>query len=106
MEADQKFQNPGLTQTTLAVQEPCPGEGGLVSRSQAKQLLEHAEKFQRVFFDFRDVESIGPAFADEIFRVFALQHLEIELVPVNTSLEVEKMITKARHDLDTFLESD
>lgn len=89
---------------TVSVQESSLGKGDCpVARSHAKRLLERAEKFERVVFDFRDVEWISPAFADEIFRVFALQHPEVELVAVNTNVGVKKMVAKARNDLDTFL---
>lgn len=88
----------------VSVQESSLTEGGCpIARSHAKRLLQHAYKFERVVLDFRDVEEIGPAFADEIFRVFALQHPKIELVPINVNLQVGKMIAKARHDLETFL---
>jgi hypothetical protein len=43
----------------------------LVSRSQAKRVLAHLERFRNVIFDFDGISSIGKAFADEIFRVYA-----------------------------------
>jgi len=39
--------------------------------------------------------SIGPAFSDEIFRVFAKSHPAILLVPVNASADVARMIARA-----------
>lgn len=71
------------------------GADELVSRSQAKRLLARVELFRHVIFDFKDVDSIGQAFADQIFRVFAREHPEIELVPVNTNAEVKRMIARA-----------
>ena len=104
METDQISPPPGPVQTIVLIQEFSLTEGGCpIARSHAKRLLKRAEKFKRVVFDFRNVEQIGPAFADEIFRVFALQHPEIELVAVNTNVGVKKMVAKARNDLDTFL---
>jgi hypothetical protein len=47
------------------------GNDQLISRSQAKRLLARIELFKIVLFDFSGVETIGQAFADEIFRVFA-----------------------------------
>jgi len=67
----------------------------LVSRSQAKRLLVRIEKFQYVIFDFAGVSTIGQAFADEIFRVYAARHPEINLLPVNMEENVKKMITRA-----------
>ncbi|MCY4610955.1 MAG: STAS-like domain-containing protein [Gammaproteobacteria bacterium] len=86
----------------VSVQESSLTEGDCpIARSHAKRLLQRAGKFEKIVFDFRNVEEIGPAFADEIFRVFALQHPEIELVPVNTNLEVGKMIARARNHMNT-----
>lgn len=48
----------------------------LDSRSQAKRLLARVDKFKKVIFDFDDVEPIGQAFADEVFCVFAKQHID------------------------------
>ncbi len=64
----------------------------LVSRSQAKRVLARFEKFTEVFLDFRDVPEIGQAFADEIFRVFANAHPEVEVLATNATPEVQKMI--------------
>ncbi|WP_429346791.1 STAS-like domain-containing protein [Paraburkholderia sp. Clong3] len=72
------------------------GADELVSRSQAKRLLARVELFKHVIFDFKDVDSIGQAFADQIFRVFAKEHPEIELVPLNTNAEVAKMVKRAQ----------
>lgn len=67
----------------------------LVSRSQAKRLLARIDKFQYVVFDFKDVSSIGQAFADEIFRVYANEHKETFIVPVNMNEEVNSMVNRA-----------
>ncbi len=74
------------------------GEDGLISRSQAKRLLAHVDRFKTVLFDFQGVDTIGPAFADEIFRVFASRHPEIKLIPICTNSEIEKMIKKTKYD--------
>ena len=65
----------------------------LVSRSQAKRLLARFDKFKEVILNFEDVESIGQAFADEIFRVFRTQHPEINIKWMLANDSVEKMIT-------------
>lgn len=51
----------------------------LVSRSQAKRLLARVDNFTEVLLDFEGIDSIGQAFADEIFRVYAQSHPNIEL---------------------------
>lgn len=53
-------------------------------------------RFRTVIFDFDGVDSIGQAFADEIFRVFAGRHPEIELQAVKMSARVKQMISRAK----------
>jgi anti-sigma regulatory factor (Ser/Thr protein kinase)/biotin operon repressor len=67
-----------------------------ISRSEARRLLVNLEKFRLVELDFRHVESVGQGFADEVFRVFANKHPEIDLRPVNASPAVNAMIRHAR----------
>lgn len=67
----------------------------LVSRSQAKRLVSRFEKFATVILDFEDVEEIGQAFADEIFRVFASNHPEVKLITAHVTEAVNKMIQRA-----------
>jgi len=67
----------------------------LVSRSQAKRLLARVERFTNVIFDFADVASIGQAFADEIFRVYAMKHPDIALLPIEMNDAVEMMVNRA-----------
>lgn len=86
----------GFTKTVVPVALARYGEEKLVSRSQAKRLLARVDRFRTVVFDFKGVESVGQAFADEVFRVFAKQHPEIELVEIHTTEEVRKMINRAR----------
>jgi len=71
------------------------GPAELVSRSQAKRLLARVELFDVVMLDFKGVESVGQAFADEIFRVFARAHPKTELHAINTSRQVSEMINRA-----------
>lgn len=69
---------------------------GLVSRSQAKRLLARCDEFEQVVLDFARVEAIGPAFADEVFRVYASKHPKVGLEVVNANPEVLRMIAGAR----------
>lgn len=75
----------------------CEGRKTAVARSEAKSVLKAATGFQSVTFDFAGMEFIGPSFADEIFRVFANAHPNIELIPINTDPDVQKMISRALH---------
>lgn len=82
----------GFSKTHVPVFLATYGDENLVSRSQAKRLLVRFEKFREIVLDFTNVVTIGQAFADEVFRVFQLQHPDIHLRPINTSKQVEKMI--------------
>jgi anti-sigma regulatory factor (Ser/Thr protein kinase) len=70
----------------------------LISRSQARRILNRVERFRYVILDFQGVDFIGQAFADEVFRVFALAHPEIEISSVNIVEDVSKMINRAIHN--------
>jgi anti-sigma regulatory factor (Ser/Thr protein kinase) len=85
----------GFTKTVVPVRLAQYGEDKLVSRSQAKRLLARVELFRTVLFDFKSVESIGQAFADEIFRVFAKSHPDLELTPINANPQVQQMVNAA-----------
>lgn len=71
------------------------GNDNLMSRSQAKRVLSRVEKFRTVMLDFSGVEFVGQAFADEVFRVFALRHPDMELIPIHTNSEIGQMISRA-----------
>lgn len=86
---DEEYQ---FNKTIVPVKLANYGDDNLISRSQAKRLLARVELFQVVILNFKEVPTIGQAFADEIFRVFANQHPNIELVPTNANSEVKRMI--------------
>lgn len=86
----------GFNKTVVPVRLAQYGHDNLVSRSQAKRLLARVELFKVVIFDFTEVETIGQAFADEIFRVFALQHPKIELSAAHANSSVKQMIDRAK----------
>jgi biotin operon repressor len=86
----------GFTKTVVPVKLTRYGDDNLVSRSQAKRLLSRIDRFKVVVFDFAGVASIGQAFADEVFRVFAARYPGIEIATINASTDVKKMISRAR----------
>lgn len=65
-----------------------------VSRSQARRVLTNLDKFKSVVFDFDQVPTVGQAFADEIFRVFANKHQDIQLTPINMNEAVDFMVRR------------
>ena len=68
----------------------------LLARSQAKRLMKKVEEFRTAMLDFEGVQSIGPAFADEIFRVYKSTHPSIILHPMNASKEILDTIERAK----------
>jgi anti-sigma regulatory factor (Ser/Thr protein kinase) len=72
-----------------------PGEQ-LVSRSQAKRVLARVDRFSEVLLDFQGVQDIGPAFADEIFRVFRNAHPDINIIAARANERVNRMIKAAK----------
>lgn len=71
----------------------------LVSRSQARRLVARFGEFRRVVLDFSGVESVGQAFADEVFRVWQREHPDVELAWVDAAEPIERMIRRARTKL-------
>jgi anti-sigma regulatory factor (Ser/Thr protein kinase) len=86
----------GFHKTVVPVRLAKIGNENLVSRSQAKRLVARFEGFRTVLLDFAEVDEIGQAFADEIFRVFTTSHPNTDLVPVNAIPEVQQMIVRAQ----------
>lgn len=84
--------NFGFSKTQVPVFLATYGDENLISRSQAKRLLVRFERFKEIILDFKNVNSIGQAFTDEIFRVFQNQNPTIHLTPINMSDQVQKMI--------------
>ena len=84
-----------FARTIVPVRLAKVGDENLISRSQAKRLLQRVDRFRCVALDFSGVASIGQAFADEIFRVFANAHPEVELVAIHATPEVQQMMRRA-----------
>jgi hypothetical protein len=66
-----------------------------VSRSQARRILAGLEKFKTIELDFKDVKTIGQAFADEIFRIWQAGHKEVRFKIQNANENVMLMIKRA-----------
>jgi len=86
----------GFTKTVVPVRLAQYGDDKLVSRSQAKRLLDRVDRFKTVLLDFAEVTTIGQSFADEIFRVFQNSHPLIELIPINANTDVQDVIVRAQ----------
>lgn len=84
-----------FAKTVVPVRMAKIGGENLVSRSQAKRVLQGVNRFRHIVFDFAGVEKIGQAFADEIFRVFAMANPGIELENIHAAPEIQQMIRRA-----------
>lgn len=91
---------PIFEKTQVIVQLGLLDEESFISRSQAKRILLGLDRFKEVLLDFRGIGEIGPSFADEIFRVFPLQHPQIRLIPVNVEPNVDAIIKRAIANLE------
>jgi hypothetical protein len=67
----------------------------LMSRSQAKRILNRVDRFKHVVLDFDGVNTVGQAFADEVFRVFARSHPDMTITAVNETAQIGMMIKRA-----------
>lgn len=72
---------------------------GLESRAQGKRIAHRLETFEEVDLDFDGIDAIGQGFADELFRVFARQHPQVQLRARNMNAQVSAMVAQAREAL-------
>jgi|SRR5271157_1140009 len=88
----------GFNKTIVPVQLVRYGNENIVSRSQAKRLLARLERFKTVVLDFQNIESIGRAFADEIFRVFPNNHPNTTIYAMNENKSIKSLIREIQKD--------
>ncbi len=79
----------GFTRTAIPLHQVF--DSPPVSRSQAKRLEYRLEEFEEITLDFAGLEWMGQGFAHQLFVVFAGEHPNIRLNPVNMVPAVEKM---------------
>lgn len=84
-----------FSRTIVPVKLARYGDENLVSRSQAKRLLARFDRFKEVILDFRGVEVIGQAFADEVFRVYPKQNPDVHLTPLYMDEQVWRTVLRA-----------
>ena len=88
--------NYAFDRTVVPVKMAEHSENDLISRSQAKRLLLRIDRFRTVVLDFKNVNQIGQAFADEIFRVFTRRHPGVQVQFINANGDVSNMIRRAQ----------
>lgn len=67
-----------------------------ISRSQARRVVSGLDKFKTVVLDFANIDTVGQAFADQIFRVWQNDHPKIEIKTVNSNENIDMMIQRAK----------
>jgi hypothetical protein len=90
----------GFTKTVVPVRLAQYGNEKLISRSQAKRLLERVDRFKTVLLDFTEVDTVGQAFADEVFRVFVNEHPHVQIIPIHANADVMQMIKRAQTGIE------
>ena len=53
------------------------------------------ERFREIVLDFSGIDEVGLASVDELFRVWAGEHPETRLVPINMSPVVDRDVRRA-----------
>jgi anti-sigma regulatory factor (Ser/Thr protein kinase) len=86
----------GFTKTHVLLKLAQFGEKLLVSRSHARRVALRFERFREVVLDFEGVDLLGPAFADELLRVFPSKKPHIKLSLINVNDKVERSIAACR----------
>ncbi len=68
----------------------------LISRSEARRILTGLDEFKEIILDFTGMDSIGQAFADEVFRVYHNANPDKKIIYTNANEDVEFMIKRAK----------
>jgi anti-sigma regulatory factor (Ser/Thr protein kinase) len=85
-------QDYGLDHTEVSLRLLTGPNTWLESRAQARRVTARLDSFRRARLDFSGIDEIGPAFADELFRVYARAHPGVQLVPTAATPRVAAMI--------------
>ena len=87
----------GFQRTHVMVALAQAEDDRLISRSQAQRVMSRLDGFAEVVLDFKGVSFVGPAFADEMFRVFRAAHPNVTLIPMHAAEDVERMIRRTEN---------
>lgn len=82
----------GKTETKVALYKL---DSDFISRSQARRILSGLEKFKKIILDFKNVDTVGQAFADQVFRVWKGRHPDIEIGYRNANKNIIFMIKRS-----------
>lgn len=85
---------PKFNKTYIIVALAKQGDERYVSRSQAKRILSGLDKFSEVVLNFKNIETVGQGFVDEVFRVFQNRYPDIKITYINANENVTFMIER------------
>lgn len=72
----------------------------LNSRIQAQSLVHNIEELDEIEFDFRQIDLIGPAFADELLRRSKEKNINISVSWINTTRTINMLMSRAAKRFD------
>jgi hypothetical protein len=67
----------------------------LNSREQADNLLHNIKKLNGIEFDFKNIDLVGPAFADELVRKTLKKNREMDIKWINSTPLVDVLMSRA-----------
>jgi hypothetical protein len=73
-----------------------PGQP-LDSRAQARRVTARLATFKQAEISFEGVEDVGHGFIDELFRVFARAHPQVELLPTHMTPRLAALLKGAQN---------
>ena len=86
--ADSLASSPVVVPVRLALR----GEDSPTSRSCARRLLERLETAESIVLDFSGIRAVGPAFANEVSRVFPRENPGVSIRRIGTTAAVERSL--------------
>lgn len=69
-----------------------------VSRSSAKRMLARLDKFKEIVLDFKNVQTVGQGFADEVFRVFLERSPDVTIRIHNLKQAIQPIVKHVLND--------
>ena len=66
-----------------------------ISRSQARRVVSGLDKFKTIILDYKNVDSIGQAFVDEVYRVWQNKYTDKKIITKNANENIKFMINRS-----------
>ena len=72
-----------------------PGDDIISTRLEAKSILDNLPDFEEIEFDFRNIDLVGPAFADELVRKTKVENNSADIKWINSNKTVDVLMKRA-----------